>query len=72
MKNMTTHILNRVYSCTNKMIKKGGKFASYAVLRIRDVFPGSRIPDLEFSITDPGSRGLEITGFQIPDPDLGS
>jgi hypothetical protein len=34
------------------------------VLRIRDVYPGSRIPVPTFSIPDPGSRVNKI-----PDPD---
>jgi hypothetical protein len=35
-----------------------------AVLRIRDVYPGSRLPVPTFSIPDPGSRV-----DKIPDPD---
>ncbi len=36
------------------------------MLRIRDVYPGSRIR--LFSIPDPGSRGQKGTGSRIPDP----
>jgi len=41
-----------------------------AVLRIRDVYPGSRIPDPDFypsRIPDPGSRIPDL-GSRIPDP----
>jgi hypothetical protein len=40
------------------------------VLRIRDVYPGSRIPDTDFypsRIPDPGSRIPDL-GSRIPDP----
>jgi hypothetical protein len=37
------------------------------VLRIRDVYPGSRIPDLGSRISDPGSRIPDL-GSRISDP----
>jgi hypothetical protein len=40
-------------------------------LRIRDIYSGSWIPDLEFSIPDPRSRGQQNTRSRIPDPDPG-
>jgi hypothetical protein len=40
------------------------KTLRHAVLRIRDVYPGSRIRDPSFSILDPGSRV-----DKVPDPD---
>jgi hypothetical protein len=43
--------------CRNWALREKARNLSFSkVLRIRDVYPGSSIPDPIFSIPDPGSR----------------
>jgi hypothetical protein len=58
LKNFLEEIFNFKFSL---IVRKGD---NVAVLRIRDVYLGSRIPVPTFSIPDPGSRV-----DKIPDPD---